>query len=315
MKQLIEYIKTHYLGEDCNVTPVVWSGSRGEMGFITVFFWSNGTPTLVAKVARTGEGLEGLRREYASLREVAGLVEGSPLETTIDTALALVEVEGLTVLLKQYKDGIPGTKYVSSLFSRKRRVERFLNVSTDWLINFTKQTRQLHLDSLDAKRMVIDELTVENPIERYPKLFIEDTHFFLAPTHGELLPPNILIDQRNGQLRAILDFENFGTHGLPIADLLGLIVSTGGLLFGLDEVGMNCTFLGKGWFVNVCSDCIRKFCREFSIDISAFREVMPLYSDRAIQLCRKWNMRAELLTFHQQLRTFLIEKKSDMVPG
>jgi hypothetical protein len=291
------------------------SGSRGEIGFVTLFFFSNSTPILVAKVARTRKGIEGLHREYTSLTQVSRLLQGSPLEATIDTALNLVELNGLTVLFKKYKDGIPGTQYVRSLFSKRRKIERFLNLSTDWLINFTKQTRESHLHSPDAKRIVIEELAAEKTLDSYARIFIEDSRFFLAPTHGELLPSNILIDHRNEQVGTILDFENFEMHGLPIADLLGLIVNTGVLLFGLNEMGTNRTFLRKGWFLNVCSGCIKKFCLEFSIDIETFKEVMPLYSDRAIQLCQKWNMRVELLRFHQRLRTFLIEKKNDILIG
>lgn len=312
MKQLIEYVKQHFLNEESNIDAVICSGSRGEMGFITLFFFSNSKPFLVAKVARTRKGLEGLHREHIILRQVSRLLQGSQLEATIETPLDLVELDGLSILFKGHKDGIPGSQYVRGLFA-KRKIESFLYSSTDWLIDFTKQTRESHLNSPHLKRIATEKLAPGKGLANYARVFIDDSRFFLAPTHGELLPSNILIDQRRQQVNAILDFENFRMDGLPIADLLGLIISTGNLLFGLNEMAINRTFLRKGWFLNLCSDCIKKFCLEFSIDMRTFKEVMPLYCDRAIQLCRKWNMKVELRQFHETLRRFLTEKKNDIL--
>lgn len=313
MNHLTEYAKRHFLKEASNVEVAVYSGSKGEEGFITLFFFSDGKPILVAKVARTRRGLERLRHEYTSLRQVSRLLRRSQLEPTIDTPLDLVELDGLGVLFKENKDGILGSKYLRSLFLRKRKTERFLYLSIDWLINFTKQTQELHLNSPDAKQRAIQDLVAGKALPNYARVFIENSSFFVAPTHGELLPANILIDQRRQQVRCILDFENFRMDGLPIADLMGLIISSGTLVFSRNETAIDSMFLQKGWFLSLCSDCIKKFCREFSVDTQAFKEVMPLYSDRAIGLCLKWNKKGKSLQFHQRLKRILIGKKNDIL--
>lgn len=315
MNELIEYTRKHFLKDGSNVSLAIYSGSRGEMGFIKLFFFSNSKPTLVAKVARTRKGLESLYREYVSLRQVSRLLQESQLEATIDNPLDLVELDGLNVLFKEHKDGIPGTKCLRSLFFKKRKTERFLILSTDWLIKFTKQTQESHLNSPEAKRAAIKDLVAGKALADYARVFIDDSAFFVAPTHGELLPSNILVDQRIQRVRSILDFECFRMDGLPISDLIGLIISSGILLFGLNERAINNTFFRKGWFRNLCANCLRKFCRDFSIDIQAFNEVIPLYSDRAIQLCHKWNMEGQLLQFHKRMREILIEKKKHILIG
>jgi len=312
VKNLIEYTVKHFLKEASKVDLAVYSGSRREKGFVTLFFFSGNKPVLVAKVARSREGLENLRGEYINLGRVSHLLKGSQLEGTVETPLDLVEIDGLNVLVKRYEGGITGTRYTRNLFLRKRNSERFLSLSTDWLINFTKQSRELHLNSPDAKQRVLQEIVGGDSVPGYAGIFIKDASFFLAPTHGELLPPNILVDHKRYRVECILDFENFRMDGLPIADLMGLIVSIGTLLYGTNETAIDSMFLRKSWFLNLCSENVKKFCHEFSIDIQAFREVMPLYSDRAIELCQKWNMQGELLHLHQRLRTFLIKNKDDI---
>jgi len=312
VKYLTEYAKIHFLKKASKVEVAIYSGSRGKDGFVTLFFISNNKPKLVAKVARTSTALENLRAEYINLKHVSRLLQGSPLETTIENPLDLVVLNGLGILFKEYKDGISGIQYLHSLFLKKRRMERFLYLSTDWLINFTKQTQESHINSPDVKQRVIQELVHGKALPNYARVFIDENSFFLAPTHGEFLPSNILIDQRTKRVKGVFDFERFRMDGMPISDLTGLIVTSGMLLFGLDEAAINSMFLRNGWFVKLYTNCVKKFCLEFSIDIHAFREIMPLYSDRAIELCQKWNMDEKLLQFHRRLRTFIIEKKNDI---
>jgi len=309
VKQLIEYTRQRFLRETSKVHVALYSGSRGEEGFITLFFFSENGPVLAAKVARTKRSLERLEHEYVSLRQVTRLLQGSPLETTIEAPLDFVEFGGLFILFKEYKDGIPATQYLRrGLSSRRSRGERFLCSSVDWLIGFTKHTQEVHTDSADAKGSAINALFCGQALTDYAKLFVNDSTFFLAPTHGELLPANILLDKGSRRVTSVVDFENFSMAGLPIADLIGLIMGTGVSLFGCNETTLDKRLLQDGWFLNLCCDCIRKFCSAFSIDMEAFKEVMPLYSDRALYLCRKWNMKGQLLEFHQRFRRTLMEK-------
>jgi len=311
MNPIIEYVRKNFIPQkDSNLEYIVYSGSRGEKGFIKLIFYSNGHPILVGKVARDKAGI-GLKNEYSSLKILQKILKNSNLIKTIETPFSFINLDNNFVLFKDYKEGIRGDKYISNNKFNRQRMKKaliLLHASTDWLIKFLTETREYHINSKEEKTKLAYELINGGNLPLYLKYWVDRDKFFLAPSHGDLTLSNILM--KDLEVSCVLDFENFTLKGFPLADLIGIIVDAGAILYGTNQQMINNTFFELNPFSQEVYRCILKFCEVFRIDIKDFIRVMPIYTDRAISICAKWNMNPD---FHIKLKYELIKRYDELL--
>ena len=197
---LTNYIKENFQkNKTTQIDFALHSGGRGEGGFITIIFYSDGKPFLVGKIARGNE--DTLKKEYQNLQMVHNILGNFSIQKTIETPLSFVYLDKQWILFKNYKYGIPADRYIS-----KNNVKRFLQCSIEWLIAFLKETKDHHLHTIKEKKQAARRwISKERNLPDYLKCWIEKENFFLAPSHGDLVTSNFLID--NSKISTVIDFS------------------------------------------------------------------------------------------------------------
>ena len=301
---LCYYVKNHFLEDRTSTLNfILHSGGRGEKGFVSIIFYSRKKPVVVAKIDR-GDG-NNLKEEYQNLKIVHNILRKSAVKKTIETPLSIVNLGGW-VLFKEYKHGMPGDVDLSK---NKKNVKKFLHHSTDWLIEFLKGVEDYHINTTEEKRKAVGEMS-EGDIPEYLECWIEKETFFLAPSHSDLVASNFLINDSG--ITGVIDFENFTLRGFPEADLLGIVVSVSTTLFGLTETAIIKAFFEENYFSRAVCEVFKKYCNIFGIDPKDFIQIMPIYSDRAISIAKKWE-NEQLLNFHKKLRLRLVDDKNKLL--
>lgn len=309
MEELIAYAADKILGvPKHSIDYVVHSGGGGEQGFITILFYSDHKPALVAKVSRFDS--QKSRAEHENLIRLSSLLSKTKLAKTIEKPYALTKLGGFAVLFKEFKGGTPGTRYLSSRLYRKNRAQKFLRLSIGWLTDFVAASAEDHINSYDAKKSAIWSLTGLNaPV--YSEAVCRNKRLFVSPCHGDFVTTNILVNTCEDGV-SIIDFEYFTMLGFPVIDLISIIVSTGTSIFGLNDEMVSKTFFKSNWFSIAVRDALRAFCARLNIDIATLISVLPLYSDRAIYLCKARRM-SELLPFHEKLKCHFENRQSEII--
>ena len=307
MNSIVKYVQENFVQEN-SVEWILQSGGRGDYGFITLIFYSNGHPIVVGKVSRGNDQI--LRREYKNLKTVKTLLNKCDLNETIPRALAFVSLDGNHVLFEDYKSGVPGSTYLRTIF-RKKHLKKFLRGSIGWLINFLRNTKKYHTSSETVKREAIRMWINSKKPNEYVKKWLKEKEFFAAPTHGDLIVSNIFVGE-DGQVTGVLDFENFTINGFPIANLMDIIVSTGTTLFGYTQNMINKTFFESNWVAEEFKKCVKYFSEACEFETKDLIQVLPIYSDRAIYYSKKWGGE-KLFRFHALLKRTLIERRDEII--
>jgi len=310
MRELIAYAAGQILGvPKDDVSYVIHSGGRGESGFITVLFYYQSRCALVAKIARTYP--QRVVSEYNNLVKLSRLLAGTELFKTIEKPYTLTPLSGYQILFKEFKEGIPGPRYLKAKTRDKNKIRKFLSLSVKWLIDFVTLTSDCRVNSYEAKKSALQTLTGSYG-PTYFEAIAKDESIFVSPCHGDFVVSNVLFDTRREKGIDIIDFENFISVGFPTIDLISIIVDTGTTLFGLNDEMFFKTFLTRNWFALAVGEAVQNFCASCNIKPGTLISMLPLYSDRAIYLCKAWNM-DELLPFHEKLREHFVDRQSEVV--
>lgn len=294
-------------GKERDIDFVLQSGGRAERGFATFFFYSEGRPFMVGKIPRNKHS-ETLEREYNALKTVRKHLRDNEVAKTLENPLELVEIDETPILFKDYKEGIRADRYLLS-GNRTKRATQVLEALTAWYIRYLEGMKDFHIRSVNEKARVVQGLIGNSPMPLPIQEWVENESRFLAPSHGDLVLSNVLI--KDSRVSGVLDFENFDMAGVPAVDFLGILVSTGTTIFGLNEEMIEKSFFERNPFSVELLRCIQLFCRHFQRDVRAFLGLTPLYSGRAKSLSRRWRME-EFERFHRLLASKLSER-SDQV--
>jgi len=309
MIELIAYAADQILGvPKDDVNCVIHSGGRSESGFITLLFYYKSRPALVAKIARLHP--QKVVSEYNNLVKLSHLLGGTELSRTVEKPYTLAELSGYQVLFKEFKEGIPGPRYLERKARDRSKVRKIVPSSVEWLINFATLTSKYRVNSYEAKRLALQTLTGLYD-HTYFEAIAKDKSVFLSPCHGDFVVSNVLFDTYRGSVN-IIDFENFISVGFPTIDLISIIVDIGTTLFGFNDETFVKTFSTRNWFSLVVKDAVQNFCASCNIKPGTLISMLPLYSDRAIYLCKAWDM-DELLPFHQKLRQHFVDRQAEII--
>lgn len=302
--------------DDADIDLILHPGSRGSSGFVTFFFYRYGELTCVAKVPRRDSGR--LHAEAANLRSVAHALKDSPLKATVDRVLSVEEIDSRPVLFKSVLPGRPATQLLAA--DRQDEVRIVLRGGCRWILDFMAATDAEHSRDSMAKRTAARAIARSGDGADWVEIFVDSDHQFLGPTHGDLVPANLLFAEtkRSGrskltpEVTAVVDFENFQSDGFPYADFVGFMVSVSTTALGLGRNAIEMAFLESTWLSDMIGDQVDLYCRQVGCSVLEFASLLPLYSDRALMLAGRWGMAAEL-DFHQELRSIVVNEQAKIV--
>jgi len=303
-----EHVRRYFkVNDDSNLEFILHSGSRGKEGYITLIFYRDSIPFLVGRVSRSRD-TNRLRDEYEILKKHQSMFKQSTLLSTLEVPYSLKIVVGNMILFKQYKPGLRADKLILENKKREEIALGVLRASSDWLIMYLDGTREYRNYNPEVKIEKLKGFNTDSATLKQLEFWIEDDRYFLAPSHGDLIPSNILMEDL--KISGIIDFENYTNSGIPIADFLGLIVSIGTTIYGLNQKMVENTFFKTNRFSKEVRDRVIHFCDHFDLSINDFAKVIPVYSERAISLCVQWGMN-HFEKFHTNLKMEFITRNSE----
>jgi hypothetical protein len=238
--------------------------------FLTIPIYHKGEPCVVCRLPRRSSG--DLEREYRNIRRVGQYVsQNHTLRRTTERVITVCSVGDRYILVKRF---LPGTK-AGELPADASTVGRFLRSSTHWLSEFIETTAGHRTRGQEAKRECLRELTGEANTARVTQ-FVEDDDCFVGPMHGDFSPGNILLGDRN-QLTGVIDFEWFTPRGLPLFDLVHLIVEAGVVLYDTPEKTAEQTFGSQTAFTDHIETTVDRFRKRHALSASTIRRAVHLY--------------------------------------
>ena len=202
-------------GASCVFVTPRFQASRHVVAVVV----KDGTPRLVAKIARDPNGGEALAHEARSLRGIRHFAVEHHCPQIVDYVAAPAPM-----LLETY---IGGTA-MSPDVVRSRPAET-IGATSEWLLALHRSSQHA-ADSNRIQRSIADPLARFLQVMRghsQAEELVADTLCILAPLsgnqvplvmeHGDLSHPNLLLD-RDGKL-GVIDWELSDAGGLPLTDL------------------------------------------------------------------------------------------------
>ncbi|KTG11007.1 hypothetical protein AUR64_07520 [Haloprofundus marisrubri] len=268
---LLDRVADRFDADRSALSYSLYSGTRGPTGYITVFVYESENPVAVCRFARWDDAE--VHGEWERLTRLRDLVSSSErLRTTVETPLDVEYVDDTPVIFKEFLGGQPA-HYSFRHFDQY--AETFLSNATDWLVAFAEGTVDARTYDSAAKREQLSASTLPGS-DAYVEHFATDDQFFLGPTHGDYDGTNILVGS-NLDVRSVIDFEYFQTDGVPLVDLLKLIIETALYVFDSYTEATNRAFFRDCRFSRAVGRCVSTYCSGVGIDERRFVDVLPLY--------------------------------------
>ncbi|WP_224447679.1 aminoglycoside phosphotransferase family protein [Haloprofundus salilacus] len=268
---LLDAVAERFDADRSALSYSLYSGTRGPTGYITVFVHERDEPIAVCRFARWDD--DEVRGEWERLTRLQAVVgETDWLRTSVETPVAVETIDGTPVIFKQYLGGWPA-HYTFRRFDRCAK--RFLSNATEWLIEFVQETADYRTYDSDAKRQRLRE-SVLPEAKAYARRYVDADDLFLGPVHGDYDGTNILLGPKL-EVTSVIDFEYFRVDGVPLVDLLKLVVETGLYVFGSYTEATNRAFFRDCDFSRTVGRCVSAYCSNLGIDEERFVRVLPLY--------------------------------------
>lgn len=289
-----------------DVDIVLHAGSRGALGCILLFVYDATGPIGVVKYGRTSN--VPIENEVAGLEAIAEVVRRSSLESTVERLVASVQLpDGKLVALKRPAAGVPALRFVGA---DTARAERIVHDAVTWQIELREVGRDRLMVDRASKLRLASEFDPLAPQRVWWTTFADHPGFAVGPAHGDFLLTNLLV--RDGRLASVIDFENYRADGLPFADVVGLVVSTGTTFLGHTQAAIEAIFSSDTWIGRLARREVIRYGSACGVDLPDIVTALPIYSDRSIELARQWGLNVQL-TFHRRLREFLVRRRDDVL--
>tara|TARA_R110002096_G_scaffold7852_1_gene33605 strand:+ start:19363 stop:20316 length:954 start_codon:yes stop_codon:yes gene_type:complete len=294
------------LPDDGSVEAILHPGSRSDEGFVSFFLYRGGRPLCIAKVPRGDDANTEL--EAASLRMAAHAVEGAPIVRTLDQVLETRHIAGRLVLFKEFRSGKPAAQAIAS--KRDALVLPVFRSVAAWWIDYVEASRSHHVFEAEAKReavvSMLEPLGAIDMAAPWVQLFLSEGSAFLGPSHGDLVPANVLM--RGTVVDTVIDFENFTMGGFPSADLVGWIISTATKLHGRGDGMLSNTVIGGSGFAREVALAVQAFTQRCDMPIEVFVDLLPLYSHRSLSIAARWGLEREADLHRRLLADFVAQR-------
>lgn len=309
MDNILQYVKKNFI-ESSDVEYIIHSGNKENKGYITIIFYSNGHPSILAKVGRESNKIE---NEYNALKLIQNMNINSKMMKTIEDPISFIDMDNNMVLFKDYKKGVGSDKYLSENLFHKQRIKKsatLLHEITKWLLNWFEETKKYRTNLKEKEKRNLYNLSFNKKLTPYLRYWLKEEKFVLAPVHGDLVPSNILIN--HGKISGVIDFESFKINGFPQMDMLDIISSIGYLLYNTDQEIINNTFFNLNKFSSEVRNLLLKFCEIFEMNLEDIVYLIIVYSEIIMSRCVKENEQ-RLLKFYTNLKSEIIEREEELI--
>jgi serine/threonine protein kinase len=296
LKEILDIIQKDILHSEKPFDFVIRSGSRAYDGFITILFFSKGTPLFIAKIARENGTI--LEREAHNIFFIRNVLKESILMETIEKPLYFGTVGNRAVLIKQYLEGDNALNYVT----HQRNDSKYISIMIDWLVNLQHISLAYNIFDEKKKKQKVQTYLESGELSEYSKIFIEDNQFYLGFTHNDLVPSNILISKNH--VSGVLDFEYFERDGILFCDFFGLFPGIVTAKFGFTSRALDFFFQNKR-FKEMLKNAFNRYGVDMNLDAKKIFKIFPLYADKAICLTKQIKMH-NLLRFQEKFRDNLL---------
>lgn len=234
---------------------------------ITIFFYKGDAPLVISKIGKTYDDTL-IFREYKSLKSNEFMLKDSKLIDTLEVPAILESINGVTHLFKNFKCGINAHNYIKKFrFDRLDRTIGFLSSITQWDIDYLNATEDYHIYSPKEKESFFKN-HYKNIDPNLARVFTSDDSMFLAPSHGDLVPLNVLIE--GPRISGVIDFEYFSCKDFFFKDFLKILLSTSSLFYGCDyrydREMINRIFFEEDRYSREINRILYKFSDSFQID-------------------------------------------------
>lgn len=280
---------------------VLHAGSRGPLGCELVFVYDGSHPLAVVKYGRTSN--DAVAQEASALGAVADLTAGTPLASRVEHLITTCRLpDDKLVAVKRPGRGIPALREIGG---RPRRATRVVHDAVGWLIDWQRMSARHHVVDSAGKLESGRELNPDAPATVWWRTFADHSGFVVGPAHGDFLLTNLLVER--GRLSTVIDFESYRPDGIPFSDVVGLLVGTATAFLGHTQGAIDRLFLDDDWIGRLARHELSRYGTAFGIEIDELVTALPVYSDRALELARRWQL-ATQEQFHLELREFLISQ-------
>jgi aminoglycoside phosphotransferase (APT) family kinase protein len=110
----------------------------------------------------------------------------------------------------------------------------------------------------------------------YADQFAAAEDLFLGPIHGDYDGTNILVGD-DFEITSVIDFEYFEVDGVPLVDLMKLVVETALYLSDDYTEATNRAFFRDCTFSRAVGRCVSMYCTALDIDEERLVRLLPLY--------------------------------------
>lgn len=297
MVSIIEYIKEKFFRAEDRCDFII-KNSRSQFNSTTIVFYKTYVPIFVTKIRKDEN--KALSDEYNNLLKLESIISNVRLKNTIEHSLFYGNIDSEWFLIKKYLPGINGRKF---LHESRLNERKFVDLSLDWLIAFTKDTSAYHVNNKAIKDKEVKKIVDFDIAPPYINDIVSNDHIFFGPTHSDYLPQNILI--RSNKITGVIDFEQFEMNGIPIADLVGIFVSIATEKYGYTDKAIQYIFSDR--IMKMIDGAFNKFSKAFGIPKEEIAQVVPIYSDRAIFISKMHHLE-DLIQFHLKLKDYFLAK-------
>jgi hypothetical protein len=290
-------------------SAVLYSGSRGDHGCVTLFLYGDRRPLALARVSRRLHDPV-LEQEYECLRMVQSLLAGTELASQVEMPLGLFPFNGGQTLVKSYIAGTSGSHWLR--WKGKRGAAQLLELTVSWSLDFWRHTSRHQVRDQDRRLQSLRELHLPAELHAAGCGLLESKSSVVGPSHGDLVPANVLLC--DGRIAGIIDWENFHAFGFPVTDLVGGVVSIADYLYPHDAQFLPRIFLGHDAYARAVRQSLQTLRSELELDLADLDAAIQLYFLRAVSLCRRWNME-QYRAFHETARQSWFSHRKHFLSG
>ena len=243
-------------------------------GHINIFLYRGDEPFLVSKTSNTTNESR-ILTEYGALKANEIMLKDSNLIETIEVPTYLEYINRHLFLFKSYKHGISASKFIlKDKVDKISRARTVLRLTTDWIISYLRIAKEHHIYDFSEKVSFAKKLTSSRHIT-HVKNFIHNDNIFLAPVHGDLWPPNIIL--RDSKIAGVIDFECFQSKDIIVRDLIMNILHTSFMVHRGHEIAVKKAFFDGSPFSKEVAHCITNFCSSLKITEEDFIDMLIIY--------------------------------------
>jgi len=219
---------------------------------------------IIAKYGKTQQHNNQIRMYSNLLREINDRFADSKLEKTFPDVLYFSTTQENNFVLESTISGKP-----CDYSTKKSHIDQVLRVSRQWLTSIYSPNKDLKIDECFRSLLKTSGVDFNS---RPPVGF----------THCDFTMSNIFL--KDGQLSGVIDWDESVLSGLPVVDLLTLIVD---ISFqqaqSINERIFERVFYEENWYSRLVESHINNYCEDMGISKSQVRKHIPIWLHHSIE--------------------------------